>query len=168
MTNAFDFRIGNTRVGNLCVALAFQLILSLGLCLVFSFSALADGFAEDMSSGPAKDSAKSGAATAASTKDTDAAPVKEYTGPKLADFDLARYQYCGADSDCIVALNGCCGCEDGGQEVAVNKDRLEAFRSNFSCDNVACGQKLSSTRCFGGVVSCVEHRCLYIAEEEGI
>lgn len=172
MINAFNLRVvsscfGNLRVRNCCVALVFQLLFSLGFCLVFNISALADGFPEDMSSGPT-DSAKSGSATAASSGDSAAPAVKEYTGPKLAEFDLARYQYCGADSDCVVALNGCCGCEDGGQEVAINKDRLEAFRANFSCDNVACGQKLSSTRCFGGVVSCIEHRCRYIAEEEGI
>lgn len=77
----------------------------------------------------------------------------------LEEFDLARYQYCGKDSDCVLTVNGCCDCEQGGQQVAVNQQRLEDFRKNFECLYVSCGEGQADNRCANAVVSCVDHRC---------
>ena len=79
----------------------------------------------------------------------------------LEEFELGRYQYCGQDKDCIIAINGCCDCVNGGREVAINKDRLSAFRERFDCLHQACGDKLPDPPCENGVVSCVNHKCNY-------
>jgi hypothetical protein len=79
----------------------------------------------------------------------------------LSEFELAKYQYCGQDSDCTVSFNGCCDCANGSPEVAVNKARLEDFRSRFQCLSVACGTVDANPHCGNGVVTCVSHRCQY-------
>ena len=82
----------------------------------------------------------------------------------LSDFELARYQYCGSDKDCMVAQNGCCDCANGGEDVAVNKERFDAFRARFDCLYVNCGDKEAVPACTSGVVSCVNHKCLYVGD----
>ena len=84
----------------------------------------------------------------------------------ISPFELAKYQYCGSDADCVGEINGCCDCANGGEEVAINKERIAAFRANFECLHVACGDKAPETPCFSGVVSCVNHRCKYFSQEE--
>ncbi|MCB0322388.1 MAG: hypothetical protein KDD69_02410 [Bdellovibrionales bacterium] len=79
----------------------------------------------------------------------------------LGDFELAKYQYCGRDSDCVVAINGCCDCVNGGTEVAVNAERLAAFEARFDCLHVQCSHNPANPPCENGVVSCVNHRCRY-------
>jgi hypothetical protein len=85
----------------------------------------------------------------------------KHTAP-ISEFDLGRYQYCGNDNDCVVATNGCCDCANGGADVAVNKERLAAFRENFNCLNVACTEMAVEERCGTGVVTCVNHKCNYV------
>lgn len=104
-----------------------------------------------------------------SEKTTDkpaANPAKRGKTDPLNDFDLARYQYCGKDSDCVATMNSCCDCANGGAEVAVNKDRLADFQKNFDCLHIACTEKAPAVPCLSGVVTCLEHRCKYIAEGE--
>ena len=79
----------------------------------------------------------------------------------LDAFELARYQYCGSDRDCVVAINGCCDCANGGVEVAVNNDRLKAFRERFDCLHMTCGMVPPNPPCASGVVSCISHKCKY-------
>ncbi len=79
----------------------------------------------------------------------------------IDDFELAKYQYCGNDADCRIAVNGCCDCANGGTEVAINKDRFEAFRERFDCLHVQCTQVIAEPPCENGVVSCINHRCHY-------
>lgn len=83
----------------------------------------------------------------------------------LSDFDLGKYQYCGTDSDCILAQNGCCDCANGGQDIAINKERVSAFQSRFDCLHVECTEKATEPPCASGVVSCINHKCRYIGEE---
>ena len=83
----------------------------------------------------------------------------------LGEFALAKYQYCGRDADCTVAKNGCCDCANGGEEVAINKERREAFRKNFECLYVSCGEVVPTEPCRSAVVSCVDHRCRYVSDE---
>ena len=89
------------------------------------------------------------------------------TTKPLTEFDLGRYQYCGSDRDCVVAINGCCDCANGGVEVAVNRTRLEKFRSRFECLKVNCGKKIPAPACGSGVVTCIEHRCRYVPAAPG-
>ena len=83
------------------------------------------------------------------------------TGP-LPEFELLRYTYCGDDRDCVKAVNGCCDCANGGEDVAVNKERLLNFRDRFDCVHVPCGEEERTPSCGSGVVTCVNHRCHYI------
>jgi hypothetical protein len=111
--------------------------------------------------GPAEKGGKSKkAAPAAPTAAPTAKPASGNTAP-LSDFELGRYQYCGKDADCVVSINGCCDCANGGMEVAVNKERLEDFRKRFECLYVECGRKPANPPCANGVVSCIEHKCKY-------
>ena len=84
----------------------------------------------------------------------------------LSEFELGKYQYCGDDLDCVVSTNGCCDCANGGEDVAVNKERLSAFKANFECLNATCGTKEPVEPCGIGVVSCVNHRCEYYANSD--
>lgn len=96
------------------------------------------------------------------------APVRKVgkTGNTKAidDFELAKYQYCGGDADCTIAVNGCCDCANGGTEVAVNRERLQAFRERFDCLHVQCTSNIAEPPCQNGVVSCINHRCHYFDE----
>ena len=99
-----------------------------------------------------------------------ALPVSAETkGPittPLDSFELGKYQYCGSDQDCVPVNNGCCDCANGGEDVAVNKERLEAFRARFDCLHVACTERASIPPCGTGVVSCISHRCHYHKRED--
>lgn len=106
---------------------------------------------------------KSASKTKASAKPTVTPKPVGNTSP-LGDFELARYQYCGKDSDCVVSANGCCDCANGTKEVAVNKERLQAFRERFDCLYFQCGTKRADPPCQSGVVSCLNHRCVYFDE----
>lgn len=82
-------------------------------------------------------------------------------GRPLADEELKKYQYCGGDQDCTVAINGCCDCANGGADVSVSKERLMDFNSRFECKGKACTKKAAMPECGSGVVSCVNHQCKY-------
>ena len=93
-------------------------------------------------------------------------PVKpKYEGSTkpLSSYELGRYQYCGDDRDCMPAVNGCCDCANGGEDVSVNKERFEAFRARFSCMYVGCGEK-NGQKCGTGLVSCINHKCRYFSD----
>ncbi len=93
--------------------------------------------------------------------------AKETPGPgagntkPLSDFELARYQYCGDDRDCTIVVNGCCDCANGGQEVAISRDRVEAFKKRFECLYAQCEHRPAVPPCKNGVVSCLDHKCKY-------
>lgn len=83
--------------------------------------------------------------------------------PSISDKDLLAYQYCGKDSDCMPVINGCCQCMQGDKFVAINRERHEAFQARFSCESVLCPKlETVSYSCEDGVVTCVNHRCLYV------
>lgn len=79
----------------------------------------------------------------------------------LSEEVLAKYQYCGKDSDCMEVINGCCQCLQGDKYVAIAKNRYEDFKKNFACDNVLCPKEENSRNCMEGVISCVSHKCNY-------
>ncbi len=90
-------------------------------------------------------------------------PKFEGTTKPLSSYELGRYQYCGDDRDCMPAVNGCCDCANGGEDVAVNRERFESFRARFSCLSVGCGEK-NGQKCGTGLVSCVNHKCRYFSD----
>lgn len=93
-----------------------------------------------------------------------AKPKDQGSTKPISAFELGRYQYCGSDRDCRPAVNGCCDCANGGEDVSVNRERYEAFRARFSCLNVSCGTKQLEPQCGSGVVSCVNHKCRFISD----
>ena len=92
------------------------------------------------------------------------ADKKPQTTP-LDKLELSAYQYCGSDSDCVYANNGCCDCANGGEAVAVNKERLKDFRARFDCMKTMCTRMAAVPACDSGVVSCIEHRCKYFPKK---
>ncbi len=141
------------------------LLCSLALVLAACGSVMADGMVEQPPGAKPGIQSSRGVSTAGKTPPVQRSARRGNTTP-LSPFELAKYQYCGQDSDCVGAINGCCDCANGGQEIALNKDRLEAFRKNFECLQFACGDKSPETPCFSGVVSCVEHRCKYFTQDD--
>ncbi|MBP9837724.1 MAG: hypothetical protein KBC84_03330, partial [Proteobacteria bacterium] len=83
------------------------------------------------------------------------------TTKPLNAFELGRYQYCGVDKDCIVVNNGCCDCANGGVDVAINRERQAAFNERFNCMGVSCGRKTIDPICGSGLISCVNHKCVF-------
>lgn len=79
----------------------------------------------------------------------------------LSKEELAKYQYCGKDSDCVAVINGCCQCLQGDSYVAIAKNMYESFKSKFNCDSYTCAKEESSRHCTEGVVSCINHSCTY-------
>ena len=97
---------------------------------------------------------------------------RKTTKEPLNEFEVGRYQYCGSDDDCMVALNGCCPCggkeagEKGGEYVAINKDHFKDFQKRFDCLKVSCPDDPARSSCERGVVSCKFHKCHYFSPEE--
>lgn len=87
--------------------------------------------------------------------------VATKTDKPLSDLELSAFQYCGADKDCVKAVNGCCDCVNGGVDVAVNKEKLSDFQNRFDCNSTSC-ENTNNQHCGTGVVSCVEHKCQYL------
>ena len=90
----------------------------------------------------------------------------EIKGKPINDVDLKRYQYCGSDTDCTKANNGCCDCANGGADVSVSKERLGEFNLRFECEKVACTKMAAVPECGSGVVSCVNHQCRYFTDSD--
>lgn len=89
---------------------------------------------------------------------------KESKTKPISDVDLKRYQYCGADTDCVKANNGCCDCANGGADVSVSAERLQEFNLRFECEKARCTKMAAVPECGSGVVSCVNHQCRYFTD----
>jgi len=156
----FNLRQTETKTGIARYAVCSPLLILFAALLLLPMSVHADGM-EGSPQGNKLENAKGKVFSGSTSK----APVRKIgkTGNTKAidDFELAKYQYCGADSDCTVSTNGCCDCANGGVEVAVNKSRLEAFRDRFDCLHIECTQVIANPPCANGVVSCINHRCQY-------
>lgn len=67
--------------------------------------------------------------------------TKEVRQPPLPKSDLADFQRCDTDTDCVRATNGCCDCANGGEAIAVHRKHEKTLRDFFPCTNVMCTQK---------------------------
>jgi len=74
---------------------------------------------------------------------------------------LKAFQNCEKDDDCIFANNGCCDCANGGQAVAVNKQKLEEFKKTFDCTNRSCTLIGAIPPCNQGKATCENKLCQY-------
>jgi hypothetical protein len=68
------------------------------------------------------------------------------TQPLPAD-QLAHFQDCNVDSDCVIATNGCC-CDT----VFINEKKTSDFRSQFACvTHCDCFQQDECPKCVQGL-----------------
>ena len=69
-----------------------------------------------------------------------------------------KYRACSVDADCVLALNGCCDCANGGEDIAVSGARAAAFQASFACSR-ACTEMGGD--CGRGTVQCENQICTY-------
>jgi hypothetical protein len=72
------------------------------------------------------------------------------------------YRECSVDADCVYTYNGCCDCMNGGTDIAVRRDQLEAFRGQFQCGGQGCTEM--GGECGTGTVACEQGLCVYRAK----
>ena len=72
---------------------------------------------------------------------------------------VKEYQVCAEDSDCVVAQNGCCDCANGGEDVAINKNKKVNFLAQFSCEAIMCTQLARIPGCGKEEVECAQGLC---------
>ncbi len=90
---------------------------------------------------------------------SDAGAVKDTV---LPEEETLAYRDCVVDSDCVYASNGCCGCANGAEDIAVNKTKLNDFEALFDCDGVMCTLMAPAEPCGStGTISCKNHICEY-------
>lgn len=82
------------------------------------------------------------------------------TQPLTAE-ELKSYQDCKTDTDCVYANNGCCDCVNGGEAIAVHKDRIEKFKQRFSCRDIVCTMRGAVPACDSGKARCEKGLCRY-------
>jgi len=83
----------------------------------------------------------------------------------LSDSETLSYRNCSVDSNCVYTTNGCCDCANGGEDIAVNKDKLNDFNALFSCSG-ACTMIGAVPPCGSGTVSCQSGLCVYTKATE--
>ncbi len=75
---------------------------------------------------------------------------------------------CSQDSDCVLVQAGCCNCNHGGQNTAINKNHEESYINNVSseCAAVSCIAVISDhPSCSDQAeAKCIENRCEVIIE----
>src|SRR5262245_7217641 len=85
----------------------------------------------------------------------------------LPEPETRRFRACGVDGDCTFVNNGCCDCANGGEEIAINRDMVGAFRAQFDCAHASCTMVGRSPPCGCGIASCVGGLCEYAVDGPG-
>lgn len=74
--------------------------------------------------------------------------------------EALAYRGCVTAGDCVYVTNGCCDCVNGGEDMAVNRGLVDAFRGNFSCSG-RCTMIGALPACGSGAVACEDGLCVY-------
>lgn len=82
---------------------------------------------------------------------------RRYAEPMQEHLTL-EYRACTNDTDCVLALNGCCDCANGGEDIAVNREQAAAFKARFVC-NHGCTE--IGGNCGQGTIACEAKLCVY-------
>jgi hypothetical protein len=80
-----------------------------------------------------------------------------FSGP-MEDRLTLEYRACATDTDCVLAQNGCCDCANGGEDIAIHRDHVEAFKARFQCGG---GCTEIGGDCGRGAISCENKLCTY-------
>jgi hypothetical protein len=89
---------------------------------------------------------------------TQPAQVATAVDEPLPDDLTLEYRACETDADCVLALNGCCDCANGGRDIAVSRARLTDFTARFRCSG-ACTERAGD--CGRGTISCLNKLCTF-------
>ena len=92
--------------------------------------------------------------TTPAVKDSKATPIKVH----IETLEKA----CSQDTDCILAPQGCCGCNSGGQQDALNKKYSEALkaRRGKGCAHQGCLAVINdSPECQAKQAQCIKGQC---------
>ena len=84
-------------------------------------------------------------------------PITKFSEPMEAHLTL-DYRACESDAECVYAENGCCDCANGGENIAVNRQKLADFRARFRCTG---GCTEIGGDCGQGKVACENKLCVY-------
>lgn len=88
-------------------------------------------------------------------KDEDPEVEYELVQGKLPQESLHDLQECQNDDDCVYTNNGYCDCANGGEQVAVHKDKLTDFQNLFKSQEIPCTKRASPIPCdIGGGIKC--------------
>ncbi len=76
--------------------------------------------------------------------------------------EAVPFRKCEKDSDCVYVKNGCCDCGNGGRNMVVNKDMVEAYVKANPCPGPSiCTMMGRTPPCGSGVITCREGLCQY-------
>lgn len=96
-------------------------------------------------------------ATSSSSNGSSEPPGSTFSAPMDEHLTL-EYRACTTDTDCVLALNGCCDCANGGQDIAVHRDHASAFQARFKCTG---GCTEIGGNCGQGAIACENKLCTY-------
>lgn len=86
-------------------------------------------------------------------------------GAPLPLSELSAYRGCSHDEQCVWVQNGCCDCANGGEDIAVARDKVAAFRARFACAGVGCTEASREPACGTGTVACDAGQCVFRAAD---
>ena len=68
---------------------------------------------------------------------------------------------CEKASDCVAVPAGCCGCDSGGRNIAINKKYVDYFteRLKTKCEGTMCATVVSNDPSCSATPDCVEGLC---------
>jgi hypothetical protein len=71
---------------------------------------------------------------------------------------------CTEDSECVAVSAGCCNCNYGGSNIAINKAFQTAYEKNLSveCRQTACPAVISTDPSCFAAPSCVNNKCTLV------
>lgn len=81
--------------------------------------------------------------------------------PFASDSGEVNYKSCSSDDECTYVSSGCCDCVNIGEEEAINKNYLEQFKKELSCDADECKDKVRIPGCGENKVRCIKNECTY-------
>jgi hypothetical protein len=66
---------------------------------------------------------------------------------KASPAQIAPYQACTADAQCVLVTNGCCPSGPYFDQVAVHRDKARLFQKDFDCRGVVCPLQARAPAC---------------------
>ncbi len=86
------------------------------------------------------------------------AGILVFTGSNSGEDDYS----CETDEDCVKVDAGCCGCNEGGEAIAIHKNRQSSWEAQLqeNCSDVMCPQVISNHPSCEKEAVCVNNECV--------